>query len=352
VTRASPIGRLPALVCTAFGAIAATLPLSLLAQGSQTTRVLLVTNATGGAPRRTASELRMRGYEAIVATERQQVSPDSLSRAAKAHDADLIVAIVDQPPTGWLVSIWLPSSAPGEAPPRLVDQISAVGATDREVAWRIAEIVHARRTSAAELAMRETPTQIAGKAFATFELDAAAAAMFAPAGNAPPMAQLWLSASWLPRRWFALELLVQLPLVPARVQAPAGVLGADSPATGEADLFVGLVGGGARFRLCSSSDRVAGSIGVGGGALVLNARGTSSATSLGLSQGRTEWAVAGAAFGRAGLSWRVWRHLRLFGDALLGVAVPRFAIAIGSETVATWGRPFLGLAAGLGWDWL
>lgn len=322
--------------------IAVSLVLALVSQvnaAREPSRVLLASDDRDAVFDRIEAELRLRGYR----TERARRAASSQLALTRAAEAARAVVAVNRPGPEPSVYVWAMGQRGARRELELVDRVDGGVGSARELALRVAEVVHGT-LAASRVAGLKTAGGHDG-VHARFEIDVAGAAALSPSGGMSTVAQVWLSTRWLPRRWLALEMTFQLP-----VSAALASMLADGSNV-EAELWPGLVAGGARFFLRSSGNRLCGSLGLAGGALVLQSRGRTSAILGGVPYApRTEWVVSGAALARAGLAWRVWRGLRLSADALLGLAVPRVSVAIRQDIIASWGLPFVGLAAGIGVD--
>ena len=75
------------------------------------------------------------------------------------------------------------------------------------------------------------------------------------------------------------------------------------------------------------------------GAALLVMRASADTTDL--YQGRSDRAVSGGPYGRAGASLRVSHWFRVRADALAGVIFPRPVVQFDQATVASWGRPWV-----------
>ena len=153
-------------------------------------------------------------------------------------------------------------------------------------------------------------------------------------GGLSPTGQLRLGGSWLPTRWLAADLVLLVPLIPARVSAEKG----------ESDLYLTLMGAAVRWLGGHGSSWIRPSIGVGVGALLVHLRGHAAASGY---TSEEDLLACAMPFFEAGLVIRITRHLRLVTSHMVGITLPRLVVAYGGQPVASLDSPMLTGTLGL-----
>jgi hypothetical protein len=333
--RAGPI----ALACAALAALVAW-PGAALGQGGALVLVV-ATPSRQPLAYRIAAELAALDLEALLLTSNAETLDEAeLARLAADRHAGAGVALLDT------VEVWRMDPAAPRVLGREVVPGAPGPADDGVLAVRVAEFVRASLLEVrphrhpveapAELEVAPPAVDAAGLAPSrprSVFIGLEAAAAWSPGGLGATW-HLALDLAWVPLRWLGVHLLGIGPVAPGELSGPEG----------RADVWIGLVGGGARLRCLDPTRSVGLDVDVGAAALILGGRGEAAPSYL----SRNGTAATAAPYLRLLLSWRPARWLRLRLDAIVGVTLSELKLFFVERAVAAWGRPFV--AVGLGVD--
>ncbi len=321
-------------------------------------RVLLVRvpEQAGGWPQaeaRAAAELRAEGFEVVevdapaVGT---GVSIEQLRRAAEAQDAVAVLDLrrVNADATGSPIALWTFDRVTGKASARMLEPGNTPPSAD-DTGLRAVELLRASLLEldsgipAAEETI-EAPKVVervvqrdlsTAAAPARASLRAGPGIGWSPSGGTPDAGLLLGGAGRLhPFVWLDGQLYIAA--LPSTIN------------TGTSSAWLGY--GWARLHLATelrSRERVAISLGAGGGVLLTWAAGRASP---GFDRRRVT-TPSGFVSGRVGVPIRLRSTLRLVPAVEAGIGLPAVQVRFGDERVATFGRPLVNAGIALEWLW-
>lgn len=278
---------------------------------------------------RLAAELRAQRYEVVeVEPAAAGATPEGeLGDALRATGAGAAIRVA---PSASVIQVWVANGATGKQIFREVAPEEGARLDRAIVAMWTVELLRASafipRVEAIAAAPPPPAPQPAGVA-----VEVAPAVALSPGGLGPSW-HVMIGARWRAWSHAGVEASFFAPLSPLRLERTDGV----------AVISLSLLALGAYAATGGTASRW--SLQGAAGASLLVSRATGDTTDL--YQGRSDRAVSGGPYLRAGVSLRAssWFHVR--ADALGGVVLPRPVVQFDQVVVASWGRPWVAALVG------
>ncbi|HEY3235581.1 MAG TPA: hypothetical protein VGJ84_12760 [Polyangiaceae bacterium] len=304
------------------------------ASAGERPRIALVRDPQAEEPAtpRLRAELQTLGLEVVeVALSAGQSPATSLDDAARSVGAFAAVRVAT---SAGGIEVWIADRVTGKTLLREL-VISPTQVVDEVVALQAVELL---RASLMELEMPQAPRgevhappavkQLAVSASrrSRFSIQLGLGAILSP-GGVPPVFALHPELRFSPVRWLCIAGFAVVPVAAATVEETEG----------SADIRPYLFGAGADIPLSAEASIFQPQLGVGAFVTYLYIKGAASAP---LAE-RADPLVLGGPYLRATLLVQLSRRVRVGGDGLGGIAIPRADLLFNQRRVASWGQPLV-----------